>query len=130
MPRTTDLHQYPKEFEQLLVQAAATTTPLFFSFPEARLTMRFRHRFYSYMKLLRDSRVRPDLIAAATSVRLVLAQDHLGLSFAPEHDSWEGVLIRSVLQLQIVPPVVENGPIAVADAKAKLAEIRARGWKV
>lgn len=131
MPRTTDLRQYPPEFEHLLLKSA--TGLVEFSFPTSARALRFRHRFYAYMKLLRDNpNLRPDLVAAAKAVGIRMSDDRCILRIAPEHDSWEGELIRSVLQFEKGAPteavVLQQRAAGEAQAalKAKLAEIRAK----
>lgn len=130
MPRTTDLRKYPPEFEHLLQRAA--TGMVEFTFPTSAKAMRFRHRFYAYMKLLRDTNARPDLTKQAIAVGIRMSEDRCSLSIGPEHDSWEGELIRGVLGFERGAPtaVVLQQQEAAATAHAghlrKLAEIRAR----
>ena len=130
MPRTTDLRKYPPEFEHLLLRAAVALVR--FDFPTSTQAMRFRHRFYAYMKLLRESGMRPDLEPAAALVQIVMSSGNKVLELAPMHDSWEGVLIREVLQLERGAPTeaavaaAQDAEEAAAALQQKLVEIRAR----
>jgi hypothetical protein len=130
MPRTTDLKKYPPEFEHLLHHAAGEVVSL--QFQTTARAMRFRHRFYSYMKLIREGSERLDLRPQAAIVQLALSEDHLTLSLGPLHDSWEGELIRETLHFAKGAPtsaaVLQAATAAEGqDAlKGKLAEIRAR----
>lgn len=132
MPRTNDLQQYPREFAHLLLRAQVTVEPIELTFPEKKYTMRFRHRFYSYMKLLREGEgMEKRLAEAASTVRLELSPDHLRLRFMSCADGWEGELIRAAFGLEKGAPT----PNAVSDAlrvkeladaaKVRLAEVRA-----
>lgn len=130
MPRTTDLRKYPPEFEHLLHHAAGEVVSL--DFLTTARAVRFRHRFYSYMKLIREGPDRPDLRPQANVVQLALSEDHLTLSLGPLHDSWEGQLIRDTLHFAKGAPTAAavlqatSAEAAQEAFKGKLAEIRAR----
>lgn len=133
MPNSSDLLRYPAEFEHLLLRAA--TEAVLFTFPTAARTMRFRHRFYAYMKAVRETEQRPDLKPMAKTVGMLLAADSLSLTVGVSCDCWEGELIRSVLGIEkgaealpAVAAVLPTGTSAegLAKLQEKLAELRAR----
>ena len=128
MPHPTSLLKYPREFEHLLDRASREFVAL--SFPVRGQAMQFRHRFYAYMKLIRDTDQRPDLKAPASGVMITVRPDRLGLSIGPGCDSWEGELLRSALQIDHNTPTDAQRTHAatvatnVSTLQAKLQKIR------
>lgn len=130
MPRSTDLHTYPREFEQLLRHAATTAVEL--DFPSTAKRTRFRHRFYSYLRAIRTTDQRPDLKKSADLVLVHVLEGTLKLRIGPNCDTWEGELLRAQLP-QAVSMSSSGAPSVSSDAMAalqgKLKEIRARNEK-
>jgi hypothetical protein len=142
MSRITDLRKFPPEFEELLTVAASRSVVL--TFPETKMTMQFRHRFYDYMRTVRALPEKSHLHAAAASVTILMTDDRYGLTVGKPQDHWESAMLREALRLgepelplelgqgQAVAealehrkePVVHDPAIARHALHEKLAELR------
>lgn len=130
MPRTTNLFSYPPEFEALLRRASEQHIDL--EFPTSARRTKFRHRFYAYMKAVRETDQLPELRTAARLVSIVPSEQGLWLKIGPSCATWEGELLREQLKLEPLPAKEGVQPLAQLDVsssqdklRAKLAEIRA-----
>lgn len=113
MSRITDLRKFPPEFEELLKVAATRSVPLVF--PETKMTMQFRHRFYDYMRTVRGLEEKKYLWDAASTVAILMTEDRYGLTIGKQQDHWESAMLREVLRLG-EPEELPAAAVAVAGA--------------